>query len=528
MAWTSGDSWSNTNYYNALSASYSYGYGGARTDLPGNGNNPQYSNSNGFNQSSPQYSYMAYNQRNSVNSEPLGYNPEYPTYDSRSLSLNQSAFSTQQTKRSYSGYLRTLPSAETFDQPRKLPTSIITLDKTSLKNNIPVSQKANHPPNQKDLPSNKKGRRSNEIKGGSKPPQEIFKVARIKKSNNSPRSAASSQKTANKPGKMPNYQSFSKTQWGSGWVGDQPRTAFASRGFPGRGRGGRGRGGSWRPNKPPNSKDDLPFVALPDDVPSIAINVGPDNFIAFHGFDSVFTTQHNFPILVDDKIYESCDHFYQIRKVVDLCGEEALNNDLSGSVRNSKGQRIDGKNLPRSHDSKSFSVTARAILKEKKIAKEKVDEWRLTNGLQAIQTSMKAKVSQSAHLREALKESGQAMLVHAYAGDSIYGTGCTVLKVKKWLEDLHKSGAKTIKIPAEFPMNSETVKTCPTFAQGRNILGVILMQLREMLINNRIVVIDMSDVFSALRSSEMDIDNKDDGFQIGGGTVQSKIGTTLF
>lgn len=69
--------------------------------------------------------------------------------------------------------------------------------------------------------------------------------------------------------------------------------------------------------------------------------------------------------------------------------------------------------------------------------------------------------------------------------------------MKKWCESMKANGATTIRvgglinrwgpdwvmfcelqIPAKFPLTSETVLNCPNFAQGRNVLGVILMQLR--------------------------------------------------
>lgn len=38
----------------------------------------------------------------------------------------------------------------------------------------------------------------------------------------------------------------------------------------------------------------------------------------------------------------------------------------------------------------------------------------------------------------------------------------------------------TFQIPLEFPLTSETVLSVPKFGLGRNALGVIYMQLREM------------------------------------------------
>ncbi|KAK5967529.1 DUF1768 domain-containing protein [Trichostrongylus colubriformis] len=148
-----------------------------------------------------------------------------------------------------------------------------------------------------------------------------------------------------------------------------------------------------------------------------------------------------------------------------------------------------------------------------------------------MQKALMAKVSQSVVLRQALSESGNKILVHAFPGDSIYGAGCRQAQVKKWCESMKANGATTIRIPATFPLTCETVFNCPNFAQGRNVLGVILMQLREMLRENKVPIVDLGSVFDSLRigtnnvcDATMDDQDCGDGFAIGGGSIQAKIG----
>ncbi|CAI2338818.1 unnamed protein product [Caenorhabditis sp. 36 PRJEB53466] len=314
--------------------------------------------------------------------------------------------------------------------------------------------------------------------------------------------------------KMPNYSGSQVNNWESNGF-QQPRGSFGRpphRGGRGRGGGG-GRGGRFNGAlKPTNSKDDIQFVALPDDAPAITLAVSSDNILAFHGFDSVFTTQHSFPVLIDKKIYASCDHYYQICKVTDLTGVSS--DKLNKAVRDQNGKPIvESSGVEK--EKKAFSAIAKDIIRASNISKEKVDEWRNTKGLEAIQKGLHAKVAQSAHLREALKESGDRILVHAFVRDSIYGTGSNVLQVKKWLDDLLKAGVKTLRIPSEYPLDDTTVQHCPVFAQGRNILGVILMQLREMIRKEEIEIVDMSKIYDALRVNDteaMDVTPTGAGF----------------
>lgn len=295
--------------------------------------------------------------------------------------------------------------------------------------------------------------------------------------------------------KMPNFRMD-----GNESSGNHYNVARGERGNRGgnRGRGGSHRGGRFHgPPKPDNDKDDIKYVHLPDDSPAINLTVSSDNIVAFHGFDSVFTTQHSFPVVIDNKIYKSCDHYYQICKVTDLTGISS--DKLNSGVRDESGKPIVEE--PVEKDNKSYSSIAKEILKASNVDKNKIDEWRNTKGLAAVQKALLAKTSQSAHLREALKESGDHILVHAFPRDCIYGTGCNVPKIKKWLDVLKTSAVKTLRIPATFPLDEITVQHCPVFAEGRNILGVILMQLREKVLKGDVEIVDMTSTYSALRNN---------------------------
>lgn len=318
-------------------------------------------------------------------------------------------------------------------------------------------------------------------------PIPIVKVARgNNKSVQSPRGGRG--RGVNK--KMPNFR----------LQGNEPESHYNTAWRGGRGRGGRGRGRGGRfqgPPKPSNDKDDINYVHLPDDAPAITLKVSSDNIVAFHGFDSVFTTQHSFPVVIDKKIYKSCDHYYQICKVTDLTGISS--DKLNSGVKDENGKPIVEE--PVEKDNKSPSAIAKEILKAASIDNKKIDEWRNTKGLAAVQRALSAKTSQSAHLREALKESGESILVHAYPRDSIYGTGCNVPTLKRWLDTLEKSSVKTLRIPGTFPLDENTVQHCPVFGEGRNVLGVILMQLREKVLKGEIEIVDMTGTYNVLRNN---------------------------
>ncbi|CAJ0963198.1 unnamed protein product, partial [Mesorhabditis belari] len=287
-----------------------------------------------------------------------------------------------------------------------------------------------------------------------------------------------------------------------------------------------------------NKQDDIPFNAVPEGEPFIAFPVSFENMLCFHGFSSIFTTQHMFPVLIDGKIYESCDHFYQIEKTRQLCGQSS--EKMTATVRDEEGKRLDGKVGFRSHEEKGYSALAKEMLRLAGVSKDKIEEWRHTKGLEVVQKALLAKLTQCPELRDALRNSGDKILVHCYPGDAIYGSGTRINGIKSWCDEMKKNEAKLI-VPISFPLTEETVKYCPVVGKGRNVLGVIMMQLRNLVLTEQVALVDMSLVFDGLVQANPAItstanhanDNLDDddtmnGFTIGGGPIQCSLGSPDF
>uniref|UniRef100_A0A183D892 Reverse transcriptase domain-containing protein n=1 Tax=Gongylonema pulchrum TaxID=637853 RepID=A0A183D892_9BILA len=76
-------------------------------------------------------------------------------------------------------------------------------------------------------------------------------------------------------------------------------------------------------------------------------------------------------------------------------------------------------------------------------------------------------------------DSGDKLLVHCFGGDDFYATACNNKYIQDWAKSMQNNKVM-IKIPMEFPLTSEAVLSIPKFGLGRNVLGVIYMQLREM------------------------------------------------
>ncbi|KAK5978994.1 DUF1768 domain-containing protein [Trichostrongylus colubriformis] len=462
------------------------------------------------------------------------YNPVYPSYSKPLYSRELSQ--PYQTRRGVFQSSRPTHSSKVSNAPRGKKSKIVKSSKNSVKTKSSVSVQRTTTESSssnsqlckaEETPQSSDEQKPEGIRASSpeQPDISVLKIISPKRNSKQPRKPqAGNSEAGPKRGIFGSSSGVRKNMSYMPFGTGMPRGGFGMM------RGGRGgRGGRRYISKPNNNPMDIPFVPLPEDAPAITLTIDPDNFICFHGFSSIFTTQHTFPVLIDGKIYESGDHYYQIQKVHDLCG--TVSDKLTETVRDENGRRLDGKVGFSEHRDKSFSQIAKEVIRLNNVDRKKVDEWRYTKGLDAMQKALMAKVSQSVVLRQALSESGNKILVHAFPGDSIYGAGCRQAQVKKWCESMKANGATTIRIPATFPLTCETVFNCPNFAQGRNVLGVILMQLREMLRENKVPIVDLGSVFDSLRigtnnvcDATMDDQDCGDGFAIGGGSIQAKIG----
>lgn len=66
------------------------------------------------------------------------------------------------------------------------------------------------------------------------------------------------------------------------------------------------------------------------------------------------------------------------------------------------------------------------------------------------------------------------MLLHCYAMDKVYATGCDAETAEKWMKE---HDGETLTLPVE--VTGDTLPYFPKIAQGKNLLGVLLMRTRR-------------------------------------------------
>ncbi|GMS85401.1 hypothetical protein PENTCL1PPCAC_7576, partial [Pristionchus entomophagus] len=223
-----------------------------------------------------------------------------------------------------------------------------------------------------------------------------------------------------------------------------------------------------------NRSTDFEFKSIPSDVESKTFVVKGENLVCFNGLQSVLATQHEFPIVIDGNVYSSVDHYYQIEKCKQLADKDC--EALVATVQ--KEEEYKGQKDKIKGGSNNYGQLAREFIKENKIERSTVEEWRREGGVFATYSAMRAKAQQCSEMRDLLISSVNKIIVHTYAGDAIFGSGTRVQFVHKWADELAKTGTK-IQITLAPLVDTEAISMAPQIAQGRNLLGLIHMQLAE-------------------------------------------------
>ncbi|GMT04114.1 hypothetical protein PENTCL1PPCAC_26288, partial [Pristionchus entomophagus] len=202
-----------------------------------------------------------------------------------------------------------------------------------------------------------------------------------------------------------------------------------------------------------------PVMIAPQPQELIDYVISPTNIVLFHG-RHFLSTLYKSPMLVEDFQYPSVEHYYQACKLYTLGGPEFA-------------QRMNGVNEPTQCKS-----TVRNILNQINVPKSAIEGWKRSEAPEILIHANLYKFAQNRELREKLLSTGDALLVHTFDKDDLYAIGMNEETTKKWSLD---NNGKHVLVPRYF-LKEYFVQTnkLPTYhGKGKNLLGVILMMIRE-------------------------------------------------
>uniref|UniRef100_A0A915EAZ2 NADAR domain-containing protein n=1 Tax=Ditylenchus dipsaci TaxID=166011 RepID=A0A915EAZ2_9BILA len=195
----------------------------------------------------------------------------------------------------------------------------------------------------------------------------------------------------------------------------------------------------------------------PSDMSTDDYKVDVGKIVCFQGKDHFLSTLYPAAFVMDENTYLSVEHYYQACKLFSLAGLSKHAIKLQHIVQPIR-----------------VKTAAKKILYDQKVSNAKVEQWKMTDGLNILRHAINYKFAQNPELSKKLLETGDAILAQAYDRDTFYACGADKAGVEKWAAENH---GKSIKIPSE--LSIENVKYIPLVGQGRNVLGVICMNIRK-------------------------------------------------
>ncbi|CAP27133.2 Protein CBG06909 [Caenorhabditis briggsae] len=192
-------------------------------------------------------------------------------------------------------------------------------------------------------------------------------------------------------------------------------------------------------------------VARPTDIKlalfQLLLTIGPRNFLS-----AIYPCK----ITVDGNEYNSVEHFYQACKLYTLVGQEKA------------------AELKASESPIEVKKATKVLLKEANITSKKVEEWKEKDSIGVLKHVVTHKFTQNEALKEKLLETGDKILIQAYIGDTFFATGASFHYVSEWVS---RHVNQDLVYPEE--VTAENFKYLPLVANGKNVFGWILMQVRD-------------------------------------------------
>jgi ribA/ribD-fused uncharacterized protein len=246
----------------------------------------------------------------------------------------------------------------------------------------------------------------------------------------------------------------------------------------------------------------LTIVEAPAELPAFEYTLRANNLVCFHGKGHFLSTLYPVNIIIDGHEYPSVEHYYQACKIFSLVGPDQA------------------QMLRFVQDTLKVKQKAKDILRTWRINNQKVEHWKNTTGLLVLLHGNRYKFTQNKEMREKLLATGDALLCQAYDRDAFYAVGLTEEKLREWARE---NEGKVLKFPSD--LNEEKVKYIPLIGKGKNVLGVICMQIRHQIkygdgvqANNsnkndvKTDVKENEDEKSSISSIDDDIKSTDDDF----------------
>lgn len=186
--------------------------------------------------------------------------------------------------------------------------------------------------------------------------------------------------------------------------------------------------------------------------------INPDNMLTFYGRKNYLSSFYEAPMLIAGHLYPTVEHYYEACKVYAMAGP------------------YNAMHLKGAQDPGQVKSISKKIIASQAKSKKDVERWKRRDGLLVLRVGLMEKFRQNPKLRSQLFKTGDAILVQCNQYDTFWSTGLDNASFDQWMAE-HKG--QGIDVPAL--IESYTLKNVPEVGKGKNLLGFILMYVRECL-----------------------------------------------
>ncbi|KAI6191361.1 DUF1768 domain-containing protein [Aphelenchoides bicaudatus] len=202
----------------------------------------------------------------------------------------------------------------------------------------------------------------------------------------------------------------------------------------------------------------LPYkiVAAPAGIPVVEYTINPTKLTCFSGGAHYLSTFYKSQFEVNGVRYQSVEEYYQATKLFALCGHQNA----------AKLQYI--------REPFKIKQTAKEIIRQCRVPSSAIESWKRSDGIITLVYAIGSKFIQNPQMRDKLMNTKDTLIVQTHSGDNLFAVGMNQTDFEKWAGE-HSN--QTIKLP--YSINESTIKHFPLIGKGQNLLGVILMKVRQ-------------------------------------------------
>ncbi|KAK0402151.1 hypothetical protein QR680_016173 [Steinernema hermaphroditum] len=181
--------------------------------------------------------------------------------------------------------------------------------------------------------------------------------------------------------------------------------------------------------------------------------------VIFSGRKHFLSSMHPVVIVADGKPFPSVEHYYQFMKILSLAGREAAKEFVEANPEISQVKNVQ-----------------RSILREYGLSKKETDKWRKEYGPRVLYYANALKYTQNRLMAKKLMDTKDKLLIEAFP-DIFFSAGMRFEEVREWVR---MNEGQTVNYSLDLE-NLEALEGSDSIANGKNVLGIVLMKLRTVL-----------------------------------------------